>query len=232
MQANTVTRARTHTHTHTRPPHTTHTHTHTHIAQRQFNPANELDPIPFDSIKENSTIYRDSVESHSVCKENRTMLSDGRRAKVNISHAALPTRSAAHILLLGFVACKYDLLVSRCFEPSQPHRITSGLNTNFTLSPSYSFHNSSYNKSCFVVVFWAYLYPSGIQHGNLHQTGWPILFCGPTQEPCASQNQHMKNRERFWKKCRWMDGSVEISKEEIPGSKRSTYGYILTFSRL
>ena len=27
-------------------------------------------------------------------------------------------------------------------------------------------------------------------------------------------------------------GGVEISKEEIPGSKRSTYGYILTYSRL
>ena len=27
-------------------------------------------------------------------------------------------------------------------------------------------------------------------------------------------------------------GSVEISKREIPGSKRSMYGYILTYSRL
>ena len=27
-------------------------------------------------------------------------------------------------------------------------------------------------------------------------------------------------------------GSVEISKKEIPGSKRSIYGYILTYSRL
>ena len=27
-------------------------------------------------------------------------------------------------------------------------------------------------------------------------------------------------------------GKVEISKEEIPGSKRSTYVYILTYSRL
>ena len=27
-------------------------------------------------------------------------------------------------------------------------------------------------------------------------------------------------------------GRVEISKEEIPGSKRSIYGYILTYSRL
>ena len=28
-------------------------------------------------------------------------------------------------------------LVSWCFEPSQPKRITSGLNANFILSPSY-----------------------------------------------------------------------------------------------
>ena len=27
-------------------------------------------------------------------------------------------------------------------------------------------------------------------------------------------------------------GNVEISKKEIPGSKRSMYGYILTYSRL
>ena len=27
-------------------------------------------------------------------------------------------------------------------------------------------------------------------------------------------------------------GRVEISKEELPGSKRSIYGYILTYSRL
>ena len=38
---------------------------------------------------------------------------------------------------------KNNLLVSWCFVPSQPQRITSGLNTNFTLSPIYSFHKSS-----------------------------------------------------------------------------------------
>ena len=43
-------------------------------------------------------------------------------------------------------------LVSWCFEPSQPQRITSGLNTNFTLSPSYSFHKSFYHKTCFEPV--------------------------------------------------------------------------------
>ena len=36
--------------------------------------------------------------------------------------------------------CAVSKLAGWCFEPSQPQRITSGLNTNFTLSPSYSFH--------------------------------------------------------------------------------------------
>ena len=31
------------------------------------------------------------------------------------------------------------------------------------------------------MVFLAYLYSAGTQHGNLHPAGWPILFCGPTQ---------------------------------------------------
>ena len=40
-----------------------------------------------------------------------------------------------------------------------------------------------------------------------------------------------ENRERFWEKNagEWT-GSVELSKEEIPGSKRSVYSYILSYS--
>ena len=53
-------------------------------------------------------------------------------------------------------------LVSWCFEPSQLQRMTSGLNTNFTLSPSH--HTTSH-------VFLAYLYSVGTQHGNLHPAG-------------------------------------------------------------
>ena len=41
-----------------------------------------------------------------------------------------------------------------------------------------------------------------------------------------------KNWERFGKNAGEWTGSVEISKKEIPGSKRSMYGYILTYSRL
>ena len=44
-------------------------------------------------------------------------------------------------------------LVTWHSEPSQPQRITFGLNTNSTLSPSYSFHKSCYHKSCFFFFF-------------------------------------------------------------------------------
>ena len=98
---------------------------------------------------------------------------------------------------------KLSWSVSWCSEPSQPQRITSGLKTNFTLSPSYSFHKSSYHKSC--CFFLPYLYSADTQHGNLHPAGWPILYCGPTQEPVLATAYTGKNRERFQKKCGWMD---------------------------
>ena len=43
-------------------------------------------------------------------------------------------------------------------------------------------------------IFSAYLYSTGTQHGNLHPAGWPILFCGHTQEPgLATANTGKKN---------------------------------------
>ena len=47
-------------------------------------------------------------------------------------------------------ASKVQILVSWCFEPSQPQRIISGLKTNFNLSRSYSFHGLLYPKSPFL----------------------------------------------------------------------------------
>ena len=81
-------------------------------------------------------------------------------------------------------------------------------------------------------VFWAYLYSVRSQHGNLHPTGWPILFCRPTHEPVLATANAGKNRERFWKNAGEWTARVKLSKEEIPGSKRSMYGYILTYPRL
>ena len=48
-----------------------------------------------------------------------------------------------------------------------------------------------------------------------------------------SVGQHRKKFGRgFGKNAGEWTGRVEISKEELPGSKRSMYGYILTYSRL
>ena len=87
----------------------------------------------------------------------------------------------------------------------------------------------SYHKSFF---FLPYLYSVGTHRGNLPLAEWPILFCGPTQEPCVSHCHYRRNRERFWKNASEWIGGVEISQEEISGSKRSMHGYILTYSRL
>ena len=49
---------------------------------------------------------------------------------------------------------------------------------------------------------------------------------------CSPQLNTGKIGRGFGKKAGEWTGRVEISKEEIPGSKRSMYGYILTYSRL
>ena len=41
-------------------------------------------------------------------------------------------------------------LVCWCFETNQPQMIASGLKSNFSLSPTYSFHKSLYHKSFFL----------------------------------------------------------------------------------
>ena len=48
----------------------------------------------------------------------------------------------------------------------------------------------------------------------------------------VSHSQREKIARGFGKNAGEWTGRVEISKEEIPGSKHSMYGYILTYSRL
>ena len=122
-----------------------------------------------------------------------------------------------------------SLLVSWCFEPSQLQRITSGLNTNFNLSPNYSFHMSSYHKLCFLSLF--------LFRG--HSTREPAssrvtYFILPANTGTGvSHSQHRKKIGRgFGKNAGEWTGRVELNKEEIPCSKRSMYGHILTSSRL
>ena len=51
-------------------------------------------------------------------------------------------------------------------------------------------------------------------------------------EPCLATANTGNIGRGFGKNASEWTGSVEISKEEIPGSKRSMYGYILSYSRL
>ena len=83
---------------------------------------------------------------------------------------------------------KVSQLVSWCSEPSLSKRTISRLKTNFSQSPSYSFHKSLHHKSLSlkprlnyilkfqnansentVTRFGAYLYSAGTKQGNLHQ---------------------------------------------------------------
>ena len=63
-----------------------------------------------------------------------------------------------------------------------------------------------------------------IQQGDLS-------FCRPTQEPVLAKADRKIGRGFGKTESEWT-GREEISKEEIPGSKRSMYDYILTYSRL
>ena len=64
-----------------------------------------------------------------------------------------------------------------------------------------------------LLLFFAYLYSAGTQHGNLHPAGWPILFCGPTQEPLLATANTGKTRKRFGENAGEWTGKLEISKE-------------------
>ena len=122
--------------------------------------------------------------------------------------------------------------VTWCFEPSQLQRITSGMNTNCALSPSYSFHKSSYHKSC--CCFLAYFF-------RRHSTGEPAssrvtyFILRAYTETGVSHSQHRQKLGRsFGKNAGEWTGMVEICKEDIPGSSLYTdlVGYTRTWSRL
>ena len=64
------------------------------------------------------------------------------------------------------------------------------------------------------MLFSAYLCFSGTQHWNLHPTGWPISFCGPTREAVLATANTGKTWERFWKNADEWTGRVEIRKKK------------------
>ena len=66
-----------------------------------------------------------------------------------------------------------------------------------------------------------------IQQGDL-------LYSAGLHRTGVSHSQHRKKKTRrcFGKNAGEWSRRVEISKEEIPGNKRSMYSYVLTYSRL
>ena len=86
-------------------------------------------------------------------------------------------------------------LVSWCFEPSQPQRITSGLNANFTLSQSHSLH---------VIIPQAMFFEPIYIHGALNmgtciQQGDLFFSAGLRRNCCEPQPTQEKIRRDFGK---------------------------------
>ena len=97
----------------------------------------------------------------------------------------------------------------------------------FLLKPQLKFHPVSERKTRKTVthVLEPIHIPRAVNTGTCTSRVTNILFCGPTQEPVLITANTGKTRERFWKKMQvnWLEG-LEISKEEISGSKRSMHG--------
>ena len=60
-----------------------------------------------------------------------------------------------------------------------------------------------------------------------------FIVCGLHRNQVShSQHRRKKKSGEVWKNADEWTGRVEVGKEEIPGSKRSKYSYILTYFRL
>ena len=75
--------------------------------------------------------------------------------------------------------------------------------------------------------------PRALNTGTCIQQGDQFYCVWPTPEPVlATANTGEKKSGEVWKNADEWTGRVEVGKEEIPGSKRSKYSYILTYFRL
>ena len=113
------------------------------------------------------------------------------------------------------------------FEPSQPQRITYIRAKNKLQSMSKLFIPQVIKQqatSLFFIFFSLFIF-RGHSTRDLLPAGWPFSFCGPTQELVLATANTGKLGSGFGKKNagEWTR-RVEISKEEIPGSKRSMHG--------
>ena len=120
-------------------------------------------------------------------------------------------------------------LVSWCFEPGQPQRITPGLNTNFTLSQKLFISQVIIPQVMFLEPIYI---PRALNTGTCIQKGDLLYSVGLHRNHVLATANTGEIGRGFGKNAGEWTGRVERKKEEIPGSKRSMYGYILTYSVL
>ena len=83
------------------------------------------------------------------------------------------------------------------------------------------------------VMFFEPIYiPRALNTGTCIRQGDLFYSAGLHRNHVLATANTGKIGRGFGKNAGEWTGRVEISKEEIPGSKRSMYGYILTYSRL
>ena len=74
--------------------------------------------------------------------------------------------------------------------------------------------------------------PRALSTGTCIRWGDLLYSAGLLRNHVLATANSEEIRRGFGKNAGEWTGKVEISKEEIPGSKRSVYGFILTYSRL
>ena len=74
--------------------------------------------------------------------------------------------------------------------------------------------------------------PRALNTGTRIKQADLFYSAGLHRNQCKPKPTQEKVGRGFGKNAGEWIGRVEVSKEEIPGSKRSTYSYILTYSRL
>ena len=119
-------------------------------------------------------------------------------------------------------------LVLRAQSTTKDH--TRAEHKPHSISKSYPFHKSSYHKSFFFFSLFIFRGHSTREPASSRLTYFILrTYTGTSVSYCQHRK---KSGEVLEKNAGEWTGRVEISKEEIPGSKHSTYGYILTYSRL
>ena len=112
------------------------------------------------------------------------------------------------IKLFSYMKQYYNQLLSWYFEPGQPQTITSGLNTNFTLSPSV-IHFTSHH------IFQSIYIPQALNTGTYIQQGDLFYSAGLHRNRCWPKPTQEKKSGEVWKNADEWTRGVETRKKSL-----------------